>query len=60
MRELVGTCHACGTEVYCTGGFLNGIVQDGNTFCIRCAEHEGDKAWKNLSNGDCRPISGAD
>lgn len=28
MDELVGTCVRCARKVYCTAGFLNGILLD--------------------------------
>jgi len=38
MRERVGTCMGCGSEVYCLGGFLNGISKEGKLFCFECSE----------------------
>lgn len=42
MRELVGTCTGCGSEVYCLGGFLNGISKNGKLFCLECSEEAAD------------------
>ncbi|WP_165452779.1 hypothetical protein [Paenibacillus thalictri] len=41
MADLVGVCRRCGTEVYCRGGFLEGIVAEGGgVICLNCAERE--------------------
>ncbi|WHY58489.1 hypothetical protein [Peribacillus simplex] len=37
MDELVGTCVRCARKVYCTAGFLNGILLDNKKIlCINC------------------------
>ncbi|WP_182914119.1 hypothetical protein [Paenibacillus sp. 1011MAR3C5] len=37
MKELVGHCRACGREVYCRDGFLDGVVQeDSSVLCFAC------------------------
>ncbi|MFT4417143.1 hypothetical protein ACLM5H_25210 [Fredinandcohnia humi] len=40
MKELVGTCSACGKEIYCLEGFINGVVSDDKKgmLCFDCAE----------------------
>lgn len=39
MQELVGKCAVCQKDVYCTDGFLNGIINDQkNLICFDCAE----------------------
>jgi len=39
MKELVGTCKCCDKEVYCLGGFFNGVVSDNKEiYCFDCYE----------------------
>ncbi|MFY0780479.1 hypothetical protein AB1K18_09250 [Peribacillus simplex] len=39
MDELVGSCVHCGHDVYCTAGFLNGILLDNKKIlCFNCKE----------------------
>ncbi|MBD2869910.1 hypothetical protein [Paenibacillus arenilitoris] len=39
MRELVGSCKACGHDIYCFDGFLDGIVlEDKSLICFGCME----------------------
>ncbi|SFG33100.1 GrpB domain, predicted nucleotidyltransferase, UPF0157 family [Halobacillus alkaliphilus] len=33
MREPVGKCRNCGTLIYCSGGFLEGVVNNDQTLC---------------------------
>jgi len=41
MRELVGTCHQCGRDLYCLDGFFNGVkTEDRKTLCFDCADEE--------------------
>ena len=41
MRELVGHCKACGSEIYCNDGFFTGIVlEDKSVICFECEEKE--------------------
>ncbi|MGP4076770.1 GrpB family protein [Halobacillus sp. K22] len=38
MREPVGKCQNCKTLIYCSGGFLEGVVnKDQTLFCFSCA-----------------------
>ncbi|MCR2804103.1 hypothetical protein [Paenibacillus soyae] len=45
MQEKVGNCAECGGDVYCRGGFLQGVVQeDGTLICFSCMdEAEGER-----------------
>ena len=37
MKELIGHCAACSKEVYCKGGFLDGVIQeDKSLLCFTC------------------------
>ncbi|MFS0749364.1 hypothetical protein [Oceanobacillus sp. 1P07AA] len=37
-KEVVGKCKVCGDNVYCSGGFLEGVVQENKTLlCLSCA-----------------------
>ncbi|WP_017795333.1 hypothetical protein [Oceanobacillus sp. ISL-73] len=37
-KEVVGKCKICGGNVYCSGGFLEGVLQDNNTLlCLSCS-----------------------
>ncbi|MBT2666698.1 hypothetical protein J7J00_14420 [Bacillus sp. ISL-4] len=39
MDELVGTCVRCARNVYCTAGFLNGILLDNKKIlCFNCKD----------------------
>lgn len=39
MKELVGSCKCCGKEIFCLGGFFNGVImEDQQTFCFACYE----------------------
>ncbi|MFS0672250.1 hypothetical protein [Ornithinibacillus sp. 179-J 7C1 HS] len=38
MKELVGKCNSCGKEVYCENGFLNGVHEGGELFCMSCVQ----------------------
>lgn len=39
MDELVGSCVRCAHDVYCTAGFLNGILLDNkNILCFNCKD----------------------
>ena len=39
MRESIGTCKACGKELYCLDGFFNGVVRDTKEiYCFDCNE----------------------
>ncbi|WP_179860909.1 hypothetical protein [Bhargavaea cecembensis] len=38
MHELVGTCEACGKDVFCQNGFLNGVSEGGKLLCFECAD----------------------
>ncbi|MFS0600373.1 hypothetical protein [Peribacillus frigoritolerans] len=39
MDELVGSCVRCAQDVYCTAGFLNGILLDNkNILCFNCKD----------------------
>lgn len=39
MDELVGSCVRCAHDVYCTAGFLNGILLDNKKIlCFKCKE----------------------
>jgi hypothetical protein len=41
MREAVGLCIRCAKEVFCTDGFLNGIVLDSShILCFTCQEND--------------------
>ncbi|WP_363321618.1 hypothetical protein [Polycladomyces subterraneus] len=50
MRELVGPCVCCAKDVYCTDGFLNGIVDEGKILCFDCQE-------KRKSDWDTKSIA---
>lgn len=34
--ELVGHCRCCGKPVYCRDGFLDGVSDNGNLYCLEC------------------------
>ncbi len=37
MRELIGNCASCNKEVYCNGGFLDGVIQENKSLlCFTC------------------------
>ncbi|SIR53060.1 hypothetical protein SAMN05878482_104151 [Peribacillus simplex] len=39
MDELVGNCVRCARKVYCTAGFLNGILLDNKKIlCFNCKD----------------------
>ncbi|MDF2723793.1 MAG: hypothetical protein K0Q59_3468 [Paenibacillus sp.] len=38
--ELVGQCRECGKDVYCKGGFLDGVTQNGKLYCHSCYEEQ--------------------
>ncbi|WP_185151532.1 hypothetical protein [Peribacillus simplex] len=39
MDELVGTCVRCARNVYCTAGFLNGILlENKKILCFNCKD----------------------
>ncbi|MDM5295265.1 hypothetical protein QUF81_19270 [Peribacillus simplex] len=39
MDELVGSCVRCAHDVYCTAGFLNGILLDNKKIlCFNCKD----------------------
>ncbi|WP_175639088.1 hypothetical protein [Metabacillus schmidteae] len=38
MVEKIGECVSCKKIVYCTNGFLNGIVINSEVYCFACAE----------------------
>lgn len=41
MRELVANCVRCSKQVYCSDGFLNGIVLETNrVLCFECSEND--------------------
>lgn len=41
MREWIGTCHSCGTDIYCENGFFNGTVLPGHQYlCFECESEE--------------------
>jgi hypothetical protein len=41
MKELVGSCVRCVHDVYCTDGFLNGIVlENNNILCFNCKDND--------------------
>jgi|GEM_PF-1135009 len=46
MRERVGECAACGKEIYCDHGFLQGVIgEEGRLHCFECADRtDGDEA----------------
>lgn len=36
-KEVVGKCKICGDKVYCSGGFLEGVLQENNILlCLSC------------------------
>lgn len=40
MREYVGACTSCEKDVYCTDGFLNGLVlENGDLVCFECQDN---------------------
>ncbi|CAM4046002.1 hypothetical protein [Mesobacillus thioparans] len=39
MKELVGICDACGKEIFCMDGFLNGIHDNGKLLCFECEKN---------------------
>lgn len=43
MRELVGYCTRCGKEVFCVGGNLEGVVLEGEIYCLECSATEEDR-----------------
>ncbi|WP_210367809.1 hypothetical protein [Bacillus sp. REN3] len=43
MKELVGICQACGKDIYCLDGFLNGVHLDGKIYCFDCFEKNTEK-----------------
>ena len=38
MKELVGSCLECGTNVFCHDGFINGVVTENGVICFACHE----------------------
>lgn len=36
--ELVGQCRICEKDVYCKGGFLDGVTEKGALYCHSCYE----------------------
>ncbi|MET1032195.1 hypothetical protein [Domibacillus tundrae] len=38
MKELIGQCAACGKDVYCLDGFLNGVKAEEELLCFDCAD----------------------
>lgn len=38
--DLVGNCRVCGKPVYCKGGFLDGVSENGGLYCHSCFEAE--------------------
>lgn len=43
MREWIGTCQDCGTDIYCENGFFNGVLLPGHTYrCFDCEEKRED------------------
>ncbi|WP_276207703.1 hypothetical protein [Paludifilum halophilum] len=43
MNEYVGTCSRCGVSIYCSNGFLEGVIQeDGTLLCLECREDGGE------------------
>ena len=38
MKELVGSCVQCGTDVFCHDGFINGVVTENGVICFTCQE----------------------
>ncbi|MCV9885612.1 hypothetical protein [Metabacillus halosaccharovorans] len=38
MVEKVGECVTCKKIIYCTDGFLNGVVKNSEVYCFTCAE----------------------
>ncbi|MEF3312448.1 hypothetical protein PV433_26530 [Paenibacillus sp. GYB004] len=49
--ELVGTCQSCQTPVYCKGGFLDGVAEQGKLLCFPCY----DKLNKKTSEKEKNP-----
>ncbi|GAB7388132.1 hypothetical protein BSNK01_19690 [Bacillaceae bacterium] len=44
MIEFIGNCAACGAEIYCRDGFLDGIVnEEGKAYCFGCAAGDENK-----------------
>ncbi|RRN67202.1 hypothetical protein EI200_23485 [Peribacillus simplex] len=67
MDELVGSCVHCAHDVYCTAGFLNGILLDNKKIlCFNCkdllieAELVGGERWiifgKHIRFPICRSV----
>ena len=37
MKELIGNCAVCSREIYCKGGFLDGVIQENKSLlCFIC------------------------
>ncbi|WP_164553337.1 hypothetical protein [Brevibacillus marinus] len=44
MKEHVGFCTRCQQDIYCVGGFLQGIIlENGKMLCLACAEIGSDE-----------------
>lgn len=43
MKEYIGKCEQCGTDIYCFGGFFTGIIVNQKLFCISCYQKLKDK-----------------
>lgn len=43
MQEPVGCCKICQKQIFCYGGFINGIVMEDKTLlCFDCFERENE------------------
>lgn len=40
MRELIGQCQSCGTDVFCEDGFFDGAQKNGKLLCNECCEEK--------------------
>lgn len=49
MVEKIGECVSCKKNVYCTNGFLNGIVINSAVYCFTCAD-EKDQQNESFTN----------
>lgn len=44
MEEFIGYCVECGKEVYCKGGFLEGVIQENKSLlCMSCSKKINEK-----------------
>ncbi|MGK9057071.1 hypothetical protein [Mammaliicoccus vitulinus] len=44
-KEFVGKCVACDSKIYCSSGFIEGVVQQDKTLlCFKCSNKKDEES----------------